>query len=386
MHQRRKWSWFVGSTVFSAKKESLNWTSQPANPKFVTKGEDDSLKWKFNLTAAEQTKSQTFYLIQWKKFNQTSSDYDQIASIIYVRFFGAPTYAEPRAPHIMIDRKYQATLLINNVQTEDERTYKIEYSLQFDGTLLADHEVNVTVLDDASNETFLNEEVAGVLGLQEPFEKVQGHVETFQSMPLQIEIESVDGRLSKKVGVKTCPQKVTGSYRAVNWNKHQDKWPHLTQCSFPKPEDDGLVDLLIGIDNAELHYSHFDLRGKLGGPIARLGPLGWSCIGAPDESETARTRSHVIRSLFTSEPIWSERKESCCNFDMSLKRFWEIEKSGTDRDDRLVFTEEERLALSEVKDSLKYKNGRYRVVVPWKENKPDLPDTKPMALSRLRST
>lgn len=27
------------------------------------------------------------------------------------------------------------------------------------------------ILDDASNETFLNEEVAGVLGIQEPFQK-----------------------------------------------------------------------------------------------------------------------------------------------------------------------------------------------------------------------
>ena len=50
------------------------------------------------------------------------------------------------------------------------------------------------ILDDASNETFLDEEVAGVLGLQEPFQKVQVHVlndavETFKSMPLKIEIE-----------------------------------------------------------------------------------------------------------------------------------------------------------------------------------------------------
>ena len=38
-----------------------------------------------------------------------------------------------------------------------------------------------------------------------------------------------------------------------------------------------------------------------------------SCIGAPDENETAKTRSHVIRSLFTREPIWSKGKESCCD-------------------------------------------------------------------------
>ena len=204
-------------------------------------------------------------------------------------------------------------------------------------------------------------------------------------MPIKIEIESVDGRFSKEIRAKTCPQKVTGNYRVVNWNHHKNKWLHLTQCNFPKPANDGLVDLLIGIDKAEVHYSHVDLRGKNGGPITRLGPLRWSCIGAPDENETARTRSHVIRSLFTREPSWSEGKESCCEVDNSLKRLWEIEMSSTDCDDRPVLTEE-RLALSKVKDSFKYENERYLVAVPWKENKPDLPDTEPMALSRLRST
>ena len=85
-----------------------------------------------------------------------------------------------------------------------------------------------------------------------------------------------------------------------------------------------------------------------------------------------------------------EGKGSCCDVHNSLKRFWEIEKSGTDREDRLVLTEEERLALNKVKDSLEYENGRYRVAVPfavpWKDDKPELPDTKPMALSRLRSS
>ena len=247
------------------------------------------------------------------------------------------------------------------------------------------------ILDDASNETFLNEEVAGVLGLQEPFQKVQVHVlnntvETFQSMPLKIGIESVDGQFSKEISIKTCPQKVTGNYRVVNWTEHQSKWPHLTQCSFAKPANNGVVDLLVDIDNAELHYSHVDLREKSGGPIARLGPLRWSCIGAPDENKAERTRTHVIRALFTKEPVWSDEREICCDIDNSLKRFWEIEKSGTERTDRLVLTEEERLALNKVIDSLKYEKGRYCVAVPWKDEKPKLPDIKPMALSRLRST
>ena len=133
----------------------------------------------------------------------------------------------------------------------------------------------------------------------------------FESMPLKIEIESVDGRFSKEISIRTCPQKVTGNYRVVNWSEYQNKWLHLTQCSFAKPANDGVVDLLIGIDNSELHYdSHVDLRAENGGPIARLGPLGWSCIGAPDENDSLRARSHVIRTLFTREPLWNERKGS----------------------------------------------------------------------------
>ena len=51
------------------------------------------------------------------------------------------------------------------------------------------------ILDDASNETFLNEEVAGALGVSEPFETVRVHVlnnevETFQSMPVQFSKET----------------------------------------------------------------------------------------------------------------------------------------------------------------------------------------------------
>ena len=56
--------------------------------------------------------------------------------------------------------------------------------------------------DDASNKTFQNEAVAEILGLQEPLGKVQFYVlsdtvETFKSMPIKIEIESVDGRFFK---------------------------------------------------------------------------------------------------------------------------------------------------------------------------------------------
>ena len=124
--------------------EAFNWTVQPTNPTLVIKGEDVSLTWQYTLTADQQLKSQTLYGITWKKLS--SSNYKKIGSIVFLKIFGVPAYSEPRAPHIKIDRNDPATLHIANVSRDDEGTYKIEYSLEADGTVLADHEVNVTVL------------------------------------------------------------------------------------------------------------------------------------------------------------------------------------------------------------------------------------------------
>ena len=63
------------------------------------------------------------------------------------------------------------------------------------------------ILDDASNESFVNENVANLLGIQETFQTVQVHVlnnsvETFQSMNARIEIKSVSGDFGKVIEVK----------------------------------------------------------------------------------------------------------------------------------------------------------------------------------------
>ena len=68
--------------------------------------------------------------------------------------------------------------------------------------------VNAT-LDNASNETFINENVANILGIRETFQTGQVHVlnntiETFQSMPAKVEIESVNGEFGKVIEVKMC--------------------------------------------------------------------------------------------------------------------------------------------------------------------------------------
>lgn len=55
-------------------------------------------------------------------FNSSSSDYDMIGAKLFLSTHGKLYYNELRAPHIEINKNDPATLLINNVRTEDEGT------------------------------------------------------------------------------------------------------------------------------------------------------------------------------------------------------------------------------------------------------------------------
>ena len=87
---------------------------------------------------------------------------------------------------------------------------------------------------------------------------------------------------------------------------------------------DGLVDLLIGVDNTELHYSRTDIRGEEGAPVASLGPLGLTCIRSPEGGQSAETGTDISRMLFTKEPL-ANINAVCCDIDHTLKRFWKVE-------------------------------------------------------------
>ena len=71
----------------------------------------------------------------------------------------------------------------------------------------------------------------------------------------------------------------------------------ITALSIPQTCQGGIVDLLLGVDNAQLHYSIADIQGKNDGPIARLGSLGWTCVGVTSEKASEGKGSHLVHSL-----------------------------------------------------------------------------------------
>ena len=108
-----------------------------------------SLTWNYTLTADEQTDSQTFFKVTWRKFNLGISSFDEFAH--YLKITGSsPSFNEPNAPRIVVDRSIgtsSAKLQFKDIRLEDEGIYKMEVSVKFPGTpTIAEHEFNLSVV------------------------------------------------------------------------------------------------------------------------------------------------------------------------------------------------------------------------------------------------
>lgn len=93
------------------------------------------------------------------------------------------------------------------------------------------------LLDDGSTKSYINADVAAELGLQGKTEKVMvnvlnGQVETFESKPVEFELESLNGRINMTVNAYTA-NRVTGDMSVFDWNRCKQRWPYLRNIDFP---------------------------------------------------------------------------------------------------------------------------------------------------------
>ena len=113
-------------------------------------------------------------------------------------------------------------------------------------------------------------------------------VETFDTTPVNVTLQSDDGTRNVLFSAYTCPRQITEKKSVMDWRRYQSRWPHLRVCSFREPAKDLIVDVLIGLDLVDLHYWRCDVKGGPGEPMGRLGPLSWSVIGSPELVSTEK--------------------------------------------------------------------------------------------------
>ncbi|MCG8034838.1 MAG: DUF1759 domain-containing protein, partial [Candidatus Thiodiazotropha taylori] len=239
------------------------------------------------------------------------------------------------------------------------------------------------LLDDASTKSYINADVAAELGLQGTMEKMtvnvlNGQVETFETQPVNVHLLSITGKVSTMVRACTV-DRVTGNMPVVDWNNFKQQWSHLRSIEFPTSATRPVVDMLLGLDCADLLYAIQEVRGKPGEPIARLTPLGWTCIGNTRAPSQEVCHTNFAYTYFVKNQAEIEQ------INATLKRFWEIENVQSPHDVPIVRIEEQ-MAVKKVESTLTFENQMYRVGIPWKSNARVLPDNYEMALSRLENT
>lgn len=230
------------------------------------------------------------------------------------------------------------------------------------------------LLDDASTKTYINQDIAAELKLNGEQKMMQVKVlnnqtETFESTTVKFEIESTDGTFSKETEAQTVKH-VTGNLKVIDWEQEKSRFKHLRNINFPTVNKKPQIDMLIGLDNSDMHISKYEVTGKPGEPVARLTPLGWTCVGLihPGCEDSFVT-------LFVNE---NERLER------SINRFWEVENMPLT--DRKELSPEDSCAVKKVEETLKVGQEFYEVSLPWKENRESLTNNYKSAVKRLENT
>ena len=131
------------------------------------------------------------------------------------------------------------------------------------------------------------------------------------------------------------------------------------------------IEMLIGANYYWDLTTGLTRRGD-SGPVAIQTKLGWVLSGpAPtgvrDHCSTSLMAVYNCDVTTQSWPI--------SNLDNILRWFWDLELLGSNDVDQNVFTEFEK--------NIQFKDGRYEVSLPWKENHPLLPTNYHLSLNRL---
>ena len=231
------------------------------------------------------------------------------------------------------------------------------------------------LLDDASTTSYVSLDVANELGLRGkrrilPIEVIGGRIQEIESQEVKMTLKSTSGDLTK-IFKALALSTVTGDMKVIDWRVARRSWAHLGHIQFPAASKRITVDVLIGSDYPDLHRALEDVSGIEGGPIARLTPLGWTCIGGPGLGTSLNHQTNFIKTFLSMEN----------KLDDNIKKFWEIEEAvgpseNSKKDRELIDLSRKTIAKTEV---------GYEVALPWKICKEQLPHSRLLAEQRLAS-
>ncbi|CAB4022309.1 Hypothetical predicted protein, partial [Paramuricea clavata] len=152
-------------------------------------------------------------------------------------------------------------------------------------------------------------------------------------------------------------------------------WVHLKDVNFPEefPREQKPIDVLIGLDFYCSFVTRDIVKADLSEPVAVRTTLGWVLCGPTGTASSEFTVSMNIQ-VNTNDQL-----------NETLQSFWNLESIGIKSDDMPLLNKTEETVLNNFKESLAFKDGRYEVSIPWKENQVTLKSNYIQAERRLYS-
>ena len=145
-----------------------------------------------------------------------------------------------------------------------------------------------------------------------------------------------------------------------------EKWPHLKNLRLPELEVDQ-VHLLVGQDCAGLLLPDEVKKGQPGEPFAIHTPLGWAINGPIDPFKPTVRSSHFVHTTSMMEK--------------DLFKLWDLEGANCETPGR----SQNDLKVMDVWDkNQSLIGGHYALNIPFKVERPCLPDNRTMAERRLQ--
>ena len=226
------------------------------------------------------------------------------------------------------------------------------------------------LLDSGAQVSLIRESTAAQLGLQGKdtsvtITKVGGEEETIKTKVYKVPVSSIDRTeivSIKAIGIPCISEDVSPVRLKPIAELLGIKSERVRRGKVP-------VDILIGIDHAQMHIAETKQSGKLG---ARNTPLGWVVFGgSSDDSQPVSAIYHVSFAA----PV-------------ELSQFWTTEtvevKPCVHGAEKLTEMETEEAEI--ISNSCARMGQQWMVPCPWKKDPTLLPNNRPLAMKRLEST
>ena len=259
------------------------------------------------------------------------------------------------------------------------------------------HRQNVRMLlDSGSQRTYITESLARRLNLKMGNRDDIMLVTFGSEKPTRIrppttklDIRLKDGS-TLQISANVVPQ-IAGSIqrRPVNLKSFQN-WEYFwgefpLADDLPKETETSSVELLIG--NGYYLDIILPQKNEVQTGLYMLGSkLGWILSARTSENVSNIPETGMLILTYGNE-IQREssmltKADKSLPLKPNMEYFWNLESIGIND---CPVELEDNIALNKFKETLRYENGRYTVAWPWKDEKPDLPENRALALGRLKS-